>query len=298
MARPVTLFTGQWADLPLEELARMAADWGYDGLELACWGDHFDPELGASYNNLGYILYLQKNYEAAIEASGGLDRLTCIDMAQIWAPEGHKGFVSDDVCDLGIVGRNVVEEKRLQRVAEGRDALFDKVYDLDFGHCRLSLAAPDERPFDGPESLQGVRIGVPRAFFYDAVTPPGADGPVGGLSPAEADVMARALAILRIWGAVIVDPADLPSVVAEDPDDNQLLFGNCFDLPQGKGGDKQADPPLSLAESKLAAARDQQREQGQSPGGFRVQTIVCAHWPSPTISVCVPPTVTISASSP
>jgi sugar phosphate isomerase/epimerase len=47
MGRPVTLFTGQWADLSLDELARMAADWGYDGLELACWGDHFDPEKGA-----------------------------------------------------------------------------------------------------------------------------------------------------------------------------------------------------------------------------------------------------------
>lgn len=42
MARPVTLFTGQWADLPLGELAAQASDWGYDGLELACWGDHFD----------------------------------------------------------------------------------------------------------------------------------------------------------------------------------------------------------------------------------------------------------------
>jgi sugar phosphate isomerase/epimerase len=42
MARPVTLFTGQWADLPLETLAARAARWGYDGLELACWGDHFD----------------------------------------------------------------------------------------------------------------------------------------------------------------------------------------------------------------------------------------------------------------
>ncbi|MEX2531901.1 MAG: sugar phosphate isomerase/epimerase [Gemmatimonadota bacterium] len=42
MTRPITLFTGQWADLPLEELARKAASWGYDGLELACWGDHFD----------------------------------------------------------------------------------------------------------------------------------------------------------------------------------------------------------------------------------------------------------------
>ena len=43
MTRPITLFTGQWADLPLEEVARLAADWGYDGLEIACWGDHLDP---------------------------------------------------------------------------------------------------------------------------------------------------------------------------------------------------------------------------------------------------------------
>lgn len=47
MSRKVTMFTGQWADLPLETLAKKAADWGYDGLELACWGDHFDPKLGA-----------------------------------------------------------------------------------------------------------------------------------------------------------------------------------------------------------------------------------------------------------
>lgn len=47
MARPVTLFTGQWADLPLETLAQKAASWGYDGLELACWGDHFDVTRGA-----------------------------------------------------------------------------------------------------------------------------------------------------------------------------------------------------------------------------------------------------------
>ena len=42
MTRPITLFTGQWADLPLEEVARLAAGWGYDGLEIACWGDHLD----------------------------------------------------------------------------------------------------------------------------------------------------------------------------------------------------------------------------------------------------------------
>jgi len=44
MSRPITLFTGQWADLPLETLAQKASDWGFDGLELACWGDHFEVD--------------------------------------------------------------------------------------------------------------------------------------------------------------------------------------------------------------------------------------------------------------
>lgn len=48
MPRPVTLFTGQWADLPLATLAEKAADWGYDGLELACWGDHFEVDRALS----------------------------------------------------------------------------------------------------------------------------------------------------------------------------------------------------------------------------------------------------------
>jgi sugar phosphate isomerase/epimerase len=42
MARPVTLFTGQWADLPFETICAKARQFGYDGVELACWGDHFD----------------------------------------------------------------------------------------------------------------------------------------------------------------------------------------------------------------------------------------------------------------
>jgi sugar phosphate isomerase/epimerase len=48
MGRPVTLFTGQWADLPLEDVARKASEWGYDGLELACWGDHFEVDKALS----------------------------------------------------------------------------------------------------------------------------------------------------------------------------------------------------------------------------------------------------------
>src|ERR1700712_3215387 len=47
MSRPVTLFTGQFADLPFEEMCRLASDWGYDGLEIACWGDHLDVARAA-----------------------------------------------------------------------------------------------------------------------------------------------------------------------------------------------------------------------------------------------------------
>ena len=53
MSRPVTLFTGQWADLPLEELARKAGEWGFDGLELACWGDHFEVDRALAEE--GYV---------------------------------------------------------------------------------------------------------------------------------------------------------------------------------------------------------------------------------------------------
>ena len=48
MPRPVTLFTGQWADLPLEKLAPLVKKMGYDGVELACWGDHFDVDAAAT----------------------------------------------------------------------------------------------------------------------------------------------------------------------------------------------------------------------------------------------------------
>ena len=47
MSRSVTLFTGQWADLSLPDLAAKASTMGYDGLELACWGDHFDVDKAA-----------------------------------------------------------------------------------------------------------------------------------------------------------------------------------------------------------------------------------------------------------
>jgi len=81
MARPVTLFTGQWADLPLEELAAKAAEWGYDGLELACWGDHFEVDRALAEPD--YVA----DKRALLERHG----LRC------WALGGH--LVGQAVCD-------------------------------------------------------------------------------------------------------------------------------------------------------------------------------------------------------
>ncbi len=47
MSKPITIFTGQWADLPFEEICRKASSWGYDGLEIACWGDHMEVQKAA-----------------------------------------------------------------------------------------------------------------------------------------------------------------------------------------------------------------------------------------------------------
>ena len=68
------------------------------------------------------------------------------------------GLVSDDVCDLGIVGLNTVTEKRLALERAGQSAEFDQIQKLDYAHCRLSIAAPEDRDYNGPQSLQGARI--------------------------------------------------------------------------------------------------------------------------------------------
>jgi amidase len=87
-------------------------------------------------------------------------------------------------------------------------------------------------------ALKGARIGVPRAFFYDAVAAPGESEPRGGLSPDQRTVMNEAIAVLKAHGAVVVDPADIPSVVDKSRDDNFLLWNICAGLVNGKGKDE------------------------------------------------------------
>ena len=87
------------------------------------------------------------------------------------------------------------------------------------------------------DGLRGARIGIPRAFFYDKVTPPGETAARGGLNEAQAAAMADAIEILRREGATIVDPVVIPSVADPDPASNYLVFPICAGAPQAKGSD-------------------------------------------------------------
>ncbi len=71
MARPITLFTGQWADLEFEEICKKASSWGYEGLEIACWGDHMDPVKASK--DMEYVderLAILKKYDLKCFALG------------------------------------------------------------------------------------------------------------------------------------------------------------------------------------------------------------------------------------
>jgi amidase len=85
----------------------------------------------------------------------------------------------------------------------------------------------DYTPHLKREGLKGARIGIPRAFYYDKLTLTGDKEPRGGLSEAQAKSMADAIDVLKKEGAILVDPADIPSVVDKDPKNNFLQWSSC-----------------------------------------------------------------------
>ena len=97
----------------------------------------------------------------------------------------------------------------------------------------------DYTPHLKRDGLKGARIGVPRAFYYDKVTPPGETAPRGGLNDAQAAAMADAIEILKREGATIVDPVTIPSVIDPDEAGNYLRFPICAGASQGKGADEK-----------------------------------------------------------
>jgi sugar phosphate isomerase/epimerase len=116
MARPVTLFTGQWADLKLETLAQRAKSWGYDGLELACWGDHFEVDKALKDDNYckakralldkyGLKVFAISNHLVGQCICDNIDaRHKAIVGPEIWGdgkPEGVKERAAQQMIDAG-----------------------------------------------------------------------------------------------------------------------------------------------------------------------------------------------------
>jgi amidase len=98
----------------------------------------------------------------------------------------------------------------------------------------------DYRPFLRADGLQGARIGIPRAQYYDSVAVPGQDDYRGGAPEEVLAAMREAVEILEAQGATIVDPADIPSVVDPDPENSLLLGGRSSVLDYGMKRDFNA----------------------------------------------------------
>ncbi|MFC1500184.1 sugar phosphate isomerase/epimerase family protein [Candidatus Zixiibacteriota bacterium] len=95
MARPVTIFTGQWADLALEDLAKLMAGFGYDGLELACWGDHFEVDRALAeedYCEKKRALLKNNGLEVYAISSHLVGQAVCDNIDQ-----RHQGILPEDV---------------------------------------------------------------------------------------------------------------------------------------------------------------------------------------------------------
>lgn len=95
----------------------------------------------------------------------------------------------------------------------------------------------DYSKFLNLQGLKGARIGIPRAYYYTPFTPAGNKEPRGGLSADQLAVMTEAIEVLKAQGAIIVDPADIPSVIDANPDRNSLLWNTCSGADEGKGKD-------------------------------------------------------------
>jgi amidase len=100
----------------------------------------------------------------------------------------------------------------------------------------------DYTRFLNRDALAGARIGIPRAFYYERITPPGLEETRGGLNAEQAKAMTEVIAILKERGAAIVDPANIPSVVEQDASKNFLRWEVC----RGTDGPKGMDAGCSV----------------------------------------------------
>ena len=103
-------------------------------------------------------------------------------------------------------------------------------------------AGRDYTPFLKRDGLKGARIGIPRAFFYDEL--PGTGSNRGGLNADQKKAMEDAIAVLKQQGAIVIDPANIPSVVDQDPKNNFVRWGQCSGVNNGRGKDEDCSVVL------------------------------------------------------
>lgn len=190
MARPVTLFTGQWADLPLETLAQKASEWGFDGLELACWGDHFEVDKALeddSYvrgrrdllEKYGLTCFAISNHLVGQCVCDPIDlRHKAILPASVWGdgdPEGVRQRAAEEM-------KNTARAARLFGVDQVNgftgSSVWSKLYffpptsqdDIEAGYRDF---ADRWRPIMDTFREEGVRFGLevhPTEIAYDLIT--------------------------------------------------------------------------------------------------------------------------------
>ena len=132
----------------------------------------------------------------------------------------------------GPMARTVADAALLLGAMEGSGA---DPNDAATGVCE-PIAGGDYRPHLRPNGLEGARIGIPRAFYYEPITLNGRS--MGGLDETEALIMAEAIEFLERAGATIVDPVDIPSLSDPDPSNNFAAWGICVGGEEAKGSDE------------------------------------------------------------
>lgn len=185
MPRPVCLFTGQWADLPLEALAAKAASFGYDGLELACWGDHFDVRRAldeADYCRKKWDLLAQHGLKSFAISNHLAGQAVCDKI-----DERHQGILPEHVWGDGDP-EGVRQRAAEEMIATGRAA------------AAFFAAAPDEVRAVLEATGRTVVVGFTGSRIWDAAYafPP---LPAGAIDEGFADFARRWTPILDAYRA-------------------------------------------------------------------------------------------------
>src|SRR5579885_3021324 len=190
MTRPVTLFTGQWADLPLETLAQKVSQWGFDGLELACSGDHFDVQRALTehdyvqsrwdiLNRYHLKCYAISNHLVGQAVCDPIDaRHKAILPAHVWGdgePEGVRRRAAQEMMDTA---RAAAAFGITQVTGFTGSPIWHLVYSFppnDFTEIERGYKAFAERwnPIIDVFEREGVRFGLevhPTEIAYDFVT--------------------------------------------------------------------------------------------------------------------------------